>query len=162
MMMRRWLYVAALLCASCGGSSPINPSANDVTVTIRASGVDPKHVQIKAWAHVTFVNEDVRPHVVSSDPVPTHTDCPPINQVGYLNPGERRATGTLNEPRTCGFHDHLNENDPDVHGADSGGGIERDPVPESGSASRIPGPASRHCAVVVRALFLTYLSYHAR
>jgi plastocyanin len=112
MMMRRWLYVAALLCASCGGSSPINPSANDVTVTIRASGVDPKHVQIKAWAHVTFVNEDVRPHVVSSDPVPTHTDCPPINQVGYLNPGERRATGTLNEPRTCGFHDHLNENDP--------------------------------------------------
>jgi plastocyanin len=112
MMMRRWLYVAALLCASCGGSSPINPSANDVTVTIRASGVDPKHVQIKAWAHVTFVNEDVRPHVVSSDPVPTHTDCPPINQVGYLNPGERRSTGTLNEPRTCGFHDHLNENDP--------------------------------------------------
>ena len=116
MMTLQWLCDVALLCVSCGGSSPTNPSANDVTVTIRASGVDPKHVQIKAWAHVTFVNEDVRPHVVSSDPVPTHTDCPPINQVGYLNPGERRVTGTLNEPRTCGFHDHLNENDPTYMG----------------------------------------------
>ena len=102
------------LATSCGGSSPAGPSSSsgDVTVTIRSSGVDPKQVQIKAWAHVTFVNMDVRPHTMSSDPVPTHTDCPPINQVGYLNPGESRSTGTLNVPRTCGFHDHLNESDP--------------------------------------------------
>ena len=99
------------LVTSCGGSSPSGPSSGDVTVTIRASGVDPKQVQIKAWAHVTFVNMDVRPHTMSSDPVPTHTDCPPINQVGYLNPGESRTTGTLHVPRTCGFHDHLNESD---------------------------------------------------
>ena len=102
------------LVTSCGGSSPAGPSSSssgDATVTIRSSGVDPKQVQIKAWAHVTFVNMDVRPHTMSSDPVPTHTDCPPINQVGYLNPGESRTTGTLNVPRTCGFHDHLNESD---------------------------------------------------
>ena len=108
------LSIAGVL-ASCGGG-PSSPSAGDVTVTIRASGVDPKEVQIKAWAHVTFVNMDVRVHSIASDPAPTHTDCPPINQVGFLNPGESRTTGTLNVPRTCGFHDHLNETDPTYMG----------------------------------------------
>ena len=108
--------IAALAVASCGGTTPVNPSANDATITITSTGLTPKRVEIKAWSHVTFVNQDVRPHVVSSDPVPTHTDCPPINQVGYLNPGESRTTGTMNEPRTCGFHDHLNENDPTYAG----------------------------------------------
>ena len=110
------VLIAALAVASCGGTTPVNPSANDATITITSTGLTPKRVEIKAWSHVTFVNQDVRPHVVSSDPVPTHTDCPPINQVGYLNPGESRTTGTMNEPRTCGFHDHLNENDPTYTG----------------------------------------------
>jgi plastocyanin len=110
------VLAATLAAASCGGSTPVNPSANDATITITATGVLPKRMEIKAWSHVTFVNQDVRPHVVASDPVPTHTDCPPINQVGYLNPGESRTTGTMNEPRTCGFHDHLNENDPTYTG----------------------------------------------
>jgi plastocyanin len=110
------VLIAALAVASCGGTTPVNPSANDATITITSTGLTPKRVEIKAWSHVTFVNQDVRPHVVSSDPVPTHTDCPPINQVGYLNPGESRTTGTMNEPRTCGFHDHLNENDPTYAG----------------------------------------------
>ena len=110
------VLIAALAVASCGGTTPVNPSANDATITITSTGLTPKRVEIKAWSHVTFVNQDARPHVVSSDPVPTHTDCPPINQVGYLNPGESRTTGTMNEPRTCGFHDHLNENDPTYAG----------------------------------------------
>jgi len=110
------VLIATLAVASCGGTTPVNPSANDATITITSTGLTPKRVDIKAWSHVTFVNQDVRPHVISSDPVPTHTDCPPINQVGYLNPGESRTTGTMNEPRTCGFHDHLNENDPTYAG----------------------------------------------
>jgi len=110
------VLAGSLAAASCGGTTPVNPSANDATITITSTGLTPKRVEIKAWSHVTFVNQDVRPHVVSSDPVPTHTDCPPINQVGYLNPGESRTTGTMNEPRTCGFHDHLNENDPTYTG----------------------------------------------
>jgi hypothetical protein len=110
------VLVATLAMASCGGTTPVNPSVSDATITITSTGLTPKRVDIKVWSHVTFVNQDVRPHVVSSDPVPTHTDCPPINQVGYLNPGESRATGTMNEPRTCGFHDHLNENDPTYAG----------------------------------------------
>jgi hypothetical protein len=43
---------------------------------------------------------------MESDPHPVHTDCPEINQVGLLNPGQSRRTGTLNIARTCGYHDH--------------------------------------------------------
>jgi hypothetical protein len=43
---------------------------------------------------------------MSSDPHPDHTDCPELNQVGFLNPGQSRETGNLTLPKTCGFHDH--------------------------------------------------------
>jgi hypothetical protein len=43
---------------------------------------------------------------MSSDPHPGHTDCPAINQAGFLSAGQSRLTGNLNTVRTCGFHDH--------------------------------------------------------
>jgi len=43
---------------------------------------------------------------MSSDPHPEHTDCVEINQVGFLTPGQSRATGNLNTAKSCGFHDH--------------------------------------------------------
>jgi len=43
---------------------------------------------------------------MESDPHPIHTDCPEINEVGFLNPGQSRRTGTLNIARTCIYHDH--------------------------------------------------------
>jgi hypothetical protein len=55
---------------------------------------------------VTFINNDTRDHDVSSNPHPEHTDCPAINDVGVLVPGQRRQTGNLNVARTCGYHDH--------------------------------------------------------
>jgi plastocyanin len=94
------------------GSSPSSPSSGDVTITIGANGLTPSEVQIKVGGKVTFVNNDARPHAMSSDPIQTHTDCPTINDVGFLNPGQSRATGALNTARTCGFHDHTNETDP--------------------------------------------------
>jgi hypothetical protein len=56
-------------------------------------------------------NSDARPHAMSSDPVQVHTDCPPINDVGTLAPGQSRSTSVLTSARTCGFHDHTNEFD---------------------------------------------------
>jgi len=53
---------------------------------------------------------------MSSDPIQVHTDCPPINNAGFLNPGQRGTTGVLDVKRTCGFHDHTNENDPTFKG----------------------------------------------
>ena len=43
---------------------------------------------------------------MSSDPHPTHTDCPEMGQVGFLSTGQSRTSGNFNTVRSCGFHDH--------------------------------------------------------
>jgi plastocyanin len=111
------LFVAlliALAAASCGGDSPSSPSPTPAptpnpsaaTITITSTGASPRSVTITAGGRVTFVNNDNRPHTMNSDPHPDHTNCPPINDVGFLNPGQSKTTGNLNTVRTCGFHDH--------------------------------------------------------
>lgn len=97
-------------------SSPAAPSGAAATVSIGPTGVSPAEVRIEAWGQVQFVNNDTRPHSIVSDPVDVHSDCPQLNQVGTLQPGESRNTGTLNLPRTCGFHDHLYKTDPTLAG----------------------------------------------
>ena len=68
-----------------------------------------------SWSHglpgpngssVTFVNNDNRSHDMESNPHPEHTDCPVLAQVGFLSPGQSRASGNLNTARICGYHDH--------------------------------------------------------
>ena len=109
---RSGVRVLLLVGLSACGSSPSSPSTADATITISATGVTPTEVRIPVGGQVSFVNNDSRPHAMSSDPVQVHTDCPPINDVGFVNPGQTRTTGTMNARRTCGFHDHTNENDP--------------------------------------------------
>jgi plastocyanin len=77
-----------------------------VTITITRAGVSPKSLTVPLGTQVTFVNNDVIAHDMTSDPHPEHTDCPELNQVGFLQPGQSRQTGNLVTPRTCGFHDH--------------------------------------------------------
>lgn len=101
---------AAVLIAQCGGG-PSGPSGTDTTITISASGVSPVEVRVAVGARVTFINNDTRPHAMSSDPITVHTDCPAINDVGFLNPGQSRSASPLTVARTCGFHDHTNELD---------------------------------------------------
>lgn len=109
------------LAAACGGgtSTPTSPSAGGTggtgstsgsatTITIASSGVSPKTITVSPGSRVTFVNNDSRSHFVASDPHPTHTDCPELNQVGMLQPGQSGTSGNLNTVRTCGFHDHDN------------------------------------------------------
>jgi plastocyanin len=107
----------ALGCAAafvtCGKDSPSEPSGPPVvttTVTLTAAGANPKNIQITVGSRVTFINNDTRSHNMVSDPHPEHNDCPEINQVGLLAPGQTRETGNLVQVRTCGFHDH--DNDP--------------------------------------------------
>jgi plastocyanin len=107
--------LALSMIASCG-SNPAAPSEADATITIGSAGVFPSEVRIKAWGHVRFVNNDSQPHSMVSDPIDVHTQCPPINLVGALQPGESRTTGTLNLSGTCGFHDHLNKSEPSLRG----------------------------------------------
>jgi plastocyanin len=105
-----------ILCTAACSSSPSAPSEAEATITIGAAGVFPREVRIKAWGRVKFVNNDTRSHAILSDPFDLHTQCPPINAVGVLPPGESGTTGTLNLPGTCGFHDHNNHDDASLRG----------------------------------------------
>jgi hypothetical protein len=106
-----------LLIAACGGSStspstvppPGNtPSVMTNTVTITSAGASPRNIEIALGSRVLFMNNDSRSHNMTSDPHPAHDDCPDLNQVGFLAPGQSRETGNLVTARTCGFHDHDN------------------------------------------------------
>jgi hypothetical protein len=103
--------IAVLPLLSFCGSSPSAPGEPQATITITAGGISPKETRIKAWNYVRFVNNDTRAHTIVSDPVDVHTDCPPLNRIATLRPGESRDTGTLHLPGTCNFHDHDNQVD---------------------------------------------------
>lgn len=97
--------IALSLVTGCD-SSPSAPGAAETTITITANGVTPKEVRIKAWNYVRFVNSDTRSHTIVSDPIDAHTQCPALNRVGILPPGQSKDSGTLTLAGTCGFHDH--------------------------------------------------------
>jgi len=119
-MRRRWLAPAlTVVMGACGGSSPSTgtgpstpttttpaPPPAGPTITITAAGVSPKQLEIAVGSRVTFTNNDSVPHEMQSDPHPDHVDCPPINEVSALTPGQSRQTGVFGSARTCGYHDH--------------------------------------------------------
>lgn len=99
-----WVLVAA-----CGGSPTAPPSStpSGTTITINAAGiVEPKELVVSPGTRVLFINRHSRRHDMTSDQHPDHQDCPPLNNVGVLNPGQQRETGNLVDVKTCGFHDH--------------------------------------------------------
>jgi plastocyanin len=105
---------ALLLAAACSSSntSPSSPPVAGTTITITASGVSPKNLQVSPGSQVTFVNNDRINHEMNSDPHPEHTECPAINQVGVLVPGQMKQTGNLNVVKACGYHDHQDSENP--------------------------------------------------
>ena len=109
-----------LLMASCGSTDGPAPSPSPpgvgATINITSSGVTPKSLVVSAGVQVTFVNNDSRDHQMNSDPHPEHNDCPAINNVGFLVPGQSKQTGNLTEVRTCGFHDHMRPENASLRG----------------------------------------------
>jgi plastocyanin len=115
-------FVAATAVACGGGSSTPStptptptptppatggPNPSTATITIGTDGrVSPASVTIAPGGRVTMINNHNQPHDMSSDPHPEHTQCPEINQIGFLTAGQQRTSGNLNTARTCGFHDH--------------------------------------------------------
>jgi plastocyanin len=115
-----WTVGLACVPAGCGGGStgggvtspsptPSPAGSGTTTITIANNTVSPQSVTVTRGSRVTFVNNDSRSHEIDSNPHPEHTDCPEINQVGLLSPGQSRETGVLNNARTCGYHDHLQD-----------------------------------------------------
>ena len=77
----------------------------------------PQSLTVPRGTQVTFSNQDIVVHEMDSDPHPEHTDCPEINQVDFLNPGQSRQSGNLNIARICGFHDHQNPDRTSMQGS---------------------------------------------
>ena len=75
------------------------------TVMIMATGVTPTELTIAVGDRVTFMNHDTVPHGVAGGSDPAKPDCPEINAVGLLAPGEIRMTGQFTAARTCDYHD---------------------------------------------------------
>ena len=129
--------LVALVLAACGGSgggygapdppaaAPSAPAA--FTVTITAAGASPLELRVPVGSRVTFVNQDNRTHQMMSAPHPTHTDCPAINEVGTIDRGATKVTGTFAVQKDCGFHDNLRDGDTTLRGLILVGGAERDP-----------------------------------
>jgi plastocyanin len=125
MTSRQAIFVAmTALAIGCGGSSgdgPTSPSpppssnpppsnnpppVSTTTITITAAGVSPQRITVSPGTRVTFINNNNRAHEMNSDPHPNHGDCPAIDDVGFIQPGQTKLTGNLTVVRTCGFHDH--------------------------------------------------------
>lgn len=116
--MTRLVFAAAAAASilGCGGGSssptptsptPTTPASNIATITIGADGrVSPSTVTIPRGGRVTMINNHSQAHDMSSDPHPEHSQCPELNQWGFLTTGQQRTSGNLNTARTCGFHDH--------------------------------------------------------
>jgi len=108
----------AVICAcgskSSGGSTGPTPSLtcstlpDTRTILVVNNAACPQTLTVPRGSQVTFINNDSRAHEMNSDPHPEHTNCPELNQVGHLEPGQSRQTGNLTIARTCGFHDHIN------------------------------------------------------
>ena len=105
--------IAAALAISCGGSSPTTTSPTGgttppaaATIVISNNAVSPQTITVTPGSRVTIINNDSRAHDMDSDPHPEHTDCPELNLIGFLSPGQSRESGNLNTVRKCGIHDH--------------------------------------------------------
>jgi hypothetical protein len=110
------LVLAAALSCGGDGSSPggpsgsCTPSTNPATLVIQNNAICPQTITVPRGSQLTILNQDSRNHEMTSDPHPSHTDCPELNQIGFLNTNQQRTSGNLNTARSCGMHDHT---DPD-------------------------------------------------
>jgi hypothetical protein len=113
-----------------GGTAPSDNATVGATITINANGVSDQAPRIALGQKVRFTNNDARPHEILTTPHLVHTDCPALNQIGTIQPGQSRESGALNERRGCGFHDHMNPDDQRFRGQVVVGLSSGDPDPE--------------------------------
>ena len=109
--------LSALAACGGGGGSPGGPSGGGgggtasplpgaaATIAILPSGTAPKIVTVPVGSRVNFDNQSGNNIEISSDPHPTHTDCPPLN-IGGQRAGQVGQTGAFTVARTCRYHDH--------------------------------------------------------
>lgn len=98
------------------GPPPSIPTTEGATLKLSIDGVFPKQVRVYQGTRVTFVNQDSSNHEIQSDPLHIHSDCPALNTVGFIVPGQSRPSDPFPVARPCGFHDHTREGDASFYG----------------------------------------------
>jgi hypothetical protein len=91
------------------GPPPDIPTTEGAILTLSSSGVSPKQVRVFQGSRVTFLNQDSTNHEIQSNPLHLHTDCPALNGVGFIVPGQSRTSDPFPVAQPCGFHDHTRE-----------------------------------------------------
>ncbi len=90
---------AMALTMACGGNSTASssspsgsctPSSNPATFVLMNNTVCPQTLTVTRGTQITVMNQDSVVYEIDSDPHPEHTDCPDINQIDFLNPGQSR------------------------------------------------------------------------
>jgi hypothetical protein len=85
---------------------PSQPRSIDAAVSISAAGVDPQVLHLNSPVTVKFTNNDRAAHKFEPAPELGDGDCPEMNQLGTLEPGQignvafTRLGGFI-----CAFHD---------------------------------------------------------
>lgn len=115
-IIRGGMLALFVVSAGCDYKSPTapgssTPGAEGASISITSSGLTPSMVSIATGQSVTFRNDDAVAHEIVSTPVPTYSDCPAVNRVGRLEPGQTMQTGALTDTRSCGFLDLLRTGD---------------------------------------------------
>ena len=112
--------VGLAACGGGGGGSTPAPSptpSNPYVITIASGGVaSPRELTVPPGSRILFVNNDGRRHDMTSDDHPDHLECPALNQVGLLAPGQSRESGNRGVVRTCGCHEHEDPNNNNLKG----------------------------------------------
>jgi plastocyanin len=103
------MALAAIAASSCGSTDPTSPSTETVhtfpqTIMIMEAHPVPEELTIAVGERVSFMNHDRTSYTVAGGREPARRDCPEIDVVGVLNPGDTRTSEPFTTAKTCDFH----------------------------------------------------------
>ncbi len=84
------------------------PTTN-AKVTITKDGMIPATITVIKGSQITFINTDIKPHQIASDPHPTHDGLPGFDSEEALKKDESFSFIFENSGKFS-YHDHLNPN----------------------------------------------------
>ena len=88
--------------------SPVPPTAtSQAQITISSKGFLPQTLLVKKGTKVTWTNTDKKPHQIFSDPHPSHSKLPALNQAKPLTPNSSDSY-TFTTIGTFTYHDEEN------------------------------------------------------
>ena len=118
------------------GSSGGGSGGVGATINLSANGLDNTQPSVGLGERLRVTNNDTRTHQFMTTPHNVHTDCPALNAIGSLAPGQSGTSDPLTSARGCGFHDHMNPDDPKFRGQVLVGLASGDPPPPDPSYVR--------------------------